>query len=264
MTVWKYSDVGHSQDAAQRLKELFDGKDYFDYPKSVPLIKRIIQLYCESNDIIIDFFSGSGTTAQAVLELNKEDSDNRRFILVQMPEPLDEKSEAFKAGYKNIAEIGKERIRRVAKRLKEKTPSDKLLIQDLGFTSFKLSHSNFKDWGNSIEKNFIELEDLFKQHESPTVDGSKAECLIIEIMLLEGFPLDARIKGISEFKSNEVKLISSEFHDHQLIICLDERIKEDTINRLELRKKDIFICLDTAISDQDKLRLSDQGLIKTI
>ena len=181
-----------------------------------------------------------------------------------MPEPCDEKSKAIKAGYKNIAEIGKERIRRVAKRLKVKTPSDKLRSQDLGFKSFKLSHSNFREWENSGEKNLTELEDLFKQHVSPTIDGSKEESLIIEIMLLEGFPLDARINRISEFKSNEVKLISSEFYDHQLIVCLDEKIKGNTINELNLGEKDIFICLDTAISDQDKLRLGDKGLIKTI
>lgn len=116
MTIWKYTDVGHTQEAAQKLKALFDGKDYFEYPKSVPLIQRMIQLYSD-NDIILDFFSGSCTTAHAVLDLNKEDNGNRKFICVQLPEKCAEKSEAYKAGYKTIADIGKERIRRVIEHL---------------------------------------------------------------------------------------------------------------------------------------------------
>ena len=263
--VWIGDEYGTTRTANSELKELFGDDVPFDTPKPTNLIIKILNLiYDEKDFLVLDFFAGSGTTAHAVLKLNEEDNGNRKFVLVQMPEPCDEKSKAIKAGYKNIAEIGKERIRRVAKRLKVKTPSDKLRSQDLGFKSFKLSHSNFREWENSGEKNLTELEDLFKQHVSPTIDGSKEESLIIEIMLLEGFPLDARINRISEFKSNEVKLISSEFYDHQLIVCLDEKIKGNTINELNLGEKDIFICLDTAISDQDKLRLGDKGLIKTI
>lgn len=112
MTIWKHPDVGHSQSAAQNLKKLFDNKAFFDYPKPVDLIKRCIDLYTNSDSVILDFFSGSGTTAHAVMQLNKEDGGNRKFIMVQLPEVTDEKSEAYKAGYKNICEIGKERIRR--------------------------------------------------------------------------------------------------------------------------------------------------------
>jgi len=121
MTIWKYTEVGHSQDAAKGLKALFDGSDYFDYPKPVGLIKRMLELYTNSdtNDIILDFFSGSATTAHAVMQLNAEDGGNRRFIMVQLPEMTDEKSEAYKAGYHNICEIGKERIRRAGAKLKK-------------------------------------------------------------------------------------------------------------------------------------------------
>ncbi len=249
---------------APELKELFNNEIIFDYPKSYKYLKYLISIGCNDEGIILDFFSGSGTTSHALLELNKEDGVNRQFILVQMPEPCNEKSDAFKAGYRNIAQIGKERIRRVVKRFKETTPTDKLTNQDLGFKSLKLSNSNFKDWFSTQDNNISKLQELFDKHLSSVIEGSNVESLLIEIMLLEGFPLDARINRNPEFKSNEVELISSELNDHKLIVCLDERINIDTINKLTLGEKDIFICLDTAISDQEKLRLSDKGYIKTI
>ena len=122
MTIWKYTEVGHSQDATKRLTELFDNIHLFDYPKPTNLIKRCLQLYSNSEDIILDFFSGSATTAHAVMQLNAEDGGNRKYIMVQLPEKCDEKSEAYKAGYKNICEIGKERIRRAAKKIHEEHP----------------------------------------------------------------------------------------------------------------------------------------------
>ena len=122
MTIWKYTEVDHSQGATQKLASLFDGKKYFDYPKPVELIKRCVRLYSDIDSIILDFFSGSATTAHAVMQLNAEDGGHRKFIMVQLPEPCDEKSEAYKAGYKNICEIGKERIRRAGKKIKEEHP----------------------------------------------------------------------------------------------------------------------------------------------
>lgn len=144
MTIWKYSEVGHSQDAKQNLKKLFDGKSFFDYPKSVELIKRCIQLYSNESSIIIDFFSGSATTAHAVMQLNAEDGGKRKFIMVQLLEKTDEKSEAFKAGYKNICEIGKERIRRAGEKIKEEAGLNGQDL-DIGFRVLKLDSSNMKD-----------------------------------------------------------------------------------------------------------------------
>lgn len=142
MTIWKYAEVGHSQDAKQRLKELFDGKSFFDYPKPVELIKRCIQLYSEEDSIIMDFYSGSATTAHAVMQLNAEDGGDRKFIMVQYQESCDEKSEAYKAGYKNICEIGKERIRRAGDKIKAEHPDADL---DIGFRVFRVDSSNMKD-----------------------------------------------------------------------------------------------------------------------
>ena len=132
MTIWKYQDVGHSQKASQDLKKLFDNNAYFTYPKPIELITRVLTLYTDKDSIILDFFSGSATTAHAVMELNAKDDGNRKYIMVQLPEETEEESEAYKAGYKNICEIGKERIRRAGKKIKEDYPDSKF---DDGFRS---------------------------------------------------------------------------------------------------------------------------------
>ena len=119
MTFWRYEEVGHSQDATQKLAKLFDGKKYFDYPKPIELIKRCIAIYSDSDSYVLDFFSGSATTAHAVMQLNAEDGGKRKYIMVQLPEETAKDSEAYKAGYKSICEIGKERIRRAGKKIKE-------------------------------------------------------------------------------------------------------------------------------------------------
>ena len=119
MTIWKYEEVGHSQGATQALAKMFGGKKYFDYPKPVGLIKRCLSLYTDKDCIVLDFFSGSATTAQAVMELNAKDGGNRKFILVQLQEKTDPSSPAYKDGYKNICELAEERIRRAGKKIKE-------------------------------------------------------------------------------------------------------------------------------------------------
>src|SRR5690606_23635669 len=135
MTLWPYKEVGHSQDATKELKLLFNNHNYFSYPKPVKYLKRIVQIGSSKEDIILDFFSGSATNAQAVMELNAEDGGNRKHIQVQLPESTDPKSEAYKAGYKTIAEIGKERIRRAGKKILEENPKLKNKL-DVGFKVF--------------------------------------------------------------------------------------------------------------------------------
>ena len=144
-TIWKYSEVGHTQEAAKQLKELFDGVMIFDYSKPVNLIKRVIELYTGDNDLILDFFSGSGTTAHAVLSINSEFETTRKFIMVQIPEPCNEKSEPYKAGYKNICDIGEERIRRAGKKIKEEVAVPEESNLDIGFRVLKLDSSNMND-----------------------------------------------------------------------------------------------------------------------
>jgi adenine-specific DNA-methyltransferase len=143
ISLWYHDEVGHTQEASKELKDLFNGKKYFDYPKPVKLIYRMAYISTNPDDIILDFFSGSGTTAHAIMQLNAEDNGHRKFIMVQIPERLEEKSEAYKDGYKNICEIGKERIRRAGARITEEFKNKKI---DTGFKVLKLDDSNTENW----------------------------------------------------------------------------------------------------------------------
>lgn len=163
-TIWKCDDVGHNQEGRQELKKLFDDKGYFDSPKPQRLMHRILKVAnLLDNSIVLDFFSGSASTAHAVMQLNAEDGGHRKFIMVQLPEKCDEKSEAYKAGYKNICEIGKERIRRAGAKIKEEAG---LAAQNLdtGFRVLKCDTSNMKDvYYNPAEYEvnmFSRLEDM--------------------------------------------------------------------------------------------------------
>lgn len=144
ISIFYHTEVGHTQEASKELKLLFDEKKLFDYPKPVKLLYRLSYLSTNNNDIILDFFSGSATTVHAVMQLNAEDGGKRKFIMVQLPEKTDEKSEAFKAGYKNICEIGKERIRRAGEKIKEEAGLNGQDL-DIGFRVLKLDSSNMKD-----------------------------------------------------------------------------------------------------------------------
>lgn len=137
-----FREVGHSQEGAQEVSKLLGG-GYFNGPKPVRLLRRILTLAnLKEDSVVLDFFSGSATTAHAVMQLNAEDGGHRKFILVQLPEPCDEKSEAYKAGFKNICEIGKERIRRAGDKIRAEHPDADI---DTGFRVLKLASSNMKD-----------------------------------------------------------------------------------------------------------------------
>ncbi|MCG3154009.1 MAG: hypothetical protein DKINENOH_00601 [bacterium] len=267
VTVWLHEDAGHTHEANNELKAL-GMPGFFDNPKPTRLIRKMLQLATSAheNELILDFFAGSCTTANALLDLNREDGGNRRFIMVQLPEPTPDDSPARKAGYDTIAKIGKERIRRVIAKMKKEgngkssskreKPED-LSCKDLGFKVFKLARSNFKAWQDYDGENIQELEKLLDQAETPLVEGWKEEDLLTEIMLQQGFPLDSKITPQSGFKQNKVQLIESEACGHRLFVCLDPKIKEDTIKHLELRTEDIFVCRDSALTDQAKMRLAD-------
>ena len=266
------TEYGNSQTSTAEFDNLLEKKGVFEYTKPTTLLKALMQVGAPKSDsIILDFFSGSATTAHAVMKLNDEDGGNRQFIMVQLPEKCDEKSEAYKAGYKNICEIGKERIRRAGKKISENqnsasSASSRLCENslDIGFKVYRTSSSNYKKWQNYTGIDIKEAEDLFAQYENPLIDNWKEENLLTEIMLNEGFLLNSTITVIKDFKKNKVTQISSDFCEHSLFICLDKSIHAETINTLSLGGHDIFICLDNAVNDQDKARLDDKGLIKTI
>ena len=145
-TIWLSEEVGHNQSATREVKLLFEDNKYFDFPKPVDYIRQMLQVASLKDSLILDFFSGSATTAHAVMQLNAEDGGNRKFIMVQLPEKTEEKSEAYKAGYKNICEMGKERIRRAGKKIKaDNATKEGIERLDIGFRVLKLDTSNMKD-----------------------------------------------------------------------------------------------------------------------
>ncbi|WP_270381840.1 site-specific DNA-methyltransferase [Megamonas funiformis] len=223
MTIWKYSEVGHSQDAKQNLKKLFDGKSFFDYPKSVELIKRCIQLYSNESSIILDFFSGSATTAHAVMQLNAEDGGKRKFIMVQLPEKTDEKSEAFKAGYKNICEIGKERIRRAGEKIKEEAGLNGQDL-DIGFRVLKLDSSNMKDIYYSADEYD---QGMLENMQSNTKEDRTDLDLLFGCLVDWGLELD---KPYTTKKINGHKVHI--YNDGDLVACFEKDLDMKTIDEI--------------------------------
>ena len=223
MTIWKHTEVDHSQGATQKLAKLFDGKKYFDYPKPVTLIQRCISLYSNKDSLILDFFSGSATTAHAVMQLNAEDCGNRKYIMVQLPEETPEDSEARKAGYNTIPEIAKERIRRAGKKIKEESP---LTTQNLdtGFRVFRLADSNFEEVKKAPAEYDQSQLDLF-------LNNVKSDRTDLD--LLFGAMLSWGVQLSLPMTSEEVdgKMIYS-VNDGDLVACFAEDITETIIKTM--------------------------------
>jgi DNA modification methylase len=248
----------------RELRAIFDDKEYFDFPKPVELIKILIeQGTVHHNDIILDFFSGSSTTAQAVLELNGQSNVSRKFLMVQLPEKCDENSEAFKAGFKTIADISKERIRRVIKKLEKeaeelkKKKADELPLNEsgsnqpiagrlfpiAGFKTFKLSPSTFKIWrGNDItEDNLITQLDAFTD---PVREGSEKENMLYELILKSGYLLTDKVEVVSKYYS---------IKEGELKIVLNE-INQKLVDAIISAKPKKVIMLDNLFTGYDQLK----------
>ncbi|GGC89239.1 DNA methylase N-4 [Flavobacterium lutivivi] len=190
MTIWNRKDVGDNQEGKQELIKIMP-ENVFQTPKVVRLIKKMINLTFNTSDILLDFFAGSGTTAHAVMQLNAEDGGDRKCISVQLPEPTDDKSEAFKAGYKTIAEITKERIRRAGEKIKNDYKDNKEVINklDVGFKAFKLDSSNIQAWDGNPD-NLEEQLDIFANN---IKTDRTEEDILFEILLKYGLDLTVAI-----------------------------------------------------------------------
>ncbi|MDD3612982.1 MAG: site-specific DNA-methyltransferase [Clostridia bacterium] len=238
MTIWKYQDVGHSQKASQDLKKLFDNNAYFTYPKPIELITRVLTLYTDKDSVILDFFSGSATTAHAVMDLNAEDGGNRKYIMVQLPEETEEKSEAYKAGYKNICEIGKERIRRAGKKIKEDYPDSKF---DDGFRVLRVDSSNMKDVYHKPEGY---SQSFLDKMESNIKEDRNEEDLLFQVMLSLGIDLSSKIEK-EEINDNKVLIVEDGF----LISCFDEEIFEETVESIAKKQPYYAVFSEGKMSD---------------
>ena len=244
----------YAQTATQEFNKLFDGVRIFENPKNPSDIKKLVEYITvkNDNDIILDFFSGSATTAHAVMQLNAEDGGNRRFILVQLPELCDEKSEAYKAGYKNICEIGKERIRRAGKKILEEhtqvTMDEDKSPLDVGFRVFKLDTSNLKTWdATPIED---EQLDLLYQRMNTMIHRVKPDRtdldMVCEIMLKLGVPL---IYSVTPFSVNN-KTVYGVGDDCLLLVCLAENVQPEDVEQMtEYAPAKIIVSRDSFADD---------------
>ena len=266
-TIWKYTEVGHNQEGRQELKKLFDNKGYFDGPKPLRLISRILTIAnLSANSIILDFFSGSATTAHAVMQLNAEDGGNRKFIMVQIPEETPEDSEARKAGYNTIPEIAKERIRRAGKKIKEESPLTTADL-DTGFRVFRLDEGNYEDVKRSPKEFKQDQLDLF-------LNNIKADRNDLD--LLFGCMLDWGVQ-LSLPMTQEVvdgKTIYT-VNDGDLVVCFAENVSEDVVKAMAEKMPLRVIFRDSCFAqDADKINIyetfkqkldwSDQEVVKNI
>ncbi|MBZ9917107.1 site-specific DNA-methyltransferase [Mesorhizobium sp. BR1-1-12] len=251
---WAHDYAGHTDEGTRDLEILIPGK-VFNNPKPVQLIRRAIEHACNGpNDIILDFFAGSGATAQAVVELNREDGGSRRFIIVQLPEHVDPTSNAAKAGFATIAEIGKERIRRLLAKIRAESEGrldlDGRNQADLGFKVFKLDRSNFKVWtGAEVSDNVEALAQQLELHVDHRLKGSTREDVVYEILLKAGFSLATKIVEI-DLAGSKVFSVA----DGALLICLDDNITSTVIDALAEANPLQVICLDEGFRGNDQLK----------
>jgi adenine-specific DNA-methyltransferase len=254
-----HTEVGHSQEGAQEVTKLLEA-GVFDGPKPVRLIRRLLTLAnLDKDSLILDFFAGSATTAHAIMELNKEDSGNRKYILVQIPEPCDEKSKAYKVGYKTIADIAKERIRRAGKKLQyeietENKKKETLLnfdnqenqrtSVDIGFKVFRLTESSFKQWKQLENYSAETLSEQMKLFIDPVAENANLQNMVYELLLKSGKDLNVNIEicnGYHLIEGNELALIL-------------EKVDEQIITEVLSKQPQKVIVLDRIFKGNDQLK----------
>ncbi|WP_288656143.1 site-specific DNA-methyltransferase [uncultured Parabacteroides sp.] len=253
-----YKEVGHSQEGAKEVTKLLDA-GAFDSPKPVRLLKRLLTLAnLDKDSIIFDFFAGSGTTAHAVMQLNEEDKSNRKFICVQLPELCEEKSEAYKAGYKTIAEISKERIRRAGTKIRKEIEMEQakqkgqlsfdeeqtVTMPDLGVKIFKLSDSNFKQWRDIKGSDKEEWQQQILDFLDPVTENATIDNMVYELLLKSGKDLNSVIE-----QKEDYYLING----NELILML-ESATQDVVNSVLAEHPDKVIALDRLFEGNDQLK----------
>lgn len=251
-----------TQEGTKEIVDIFSDAKIFPFPKPIRLLKKLIEIGGVSNDdVIFDFFAGSGTTVHAVLDLNKEDGGNRKFIMVQLPEICNENSEAYKAGFKTIADIGKERIRRVIKNIEKET--DQTLFKnkkmDLGFKVFKLNKSNFKIW--DAEQSSLDKKSLEKQlelHIDHIDYKASQDDILYEILLKAGFELTTKIE--------KIKLAGKAVYSIEggaMLICLEKELTKEVIKAMAEKQPGRVICLDMGFANNDQLKTNAVQIMKS-
>ena len=261
-TIWLSDEVGHNQESMREVKSIFNDEIVFNNPKPVRLLSRIMSLTMEEDEVFLDFYSGSGSSAHAVLDLNKKDSGNRKFILVQLPEPTERKD------FPTIAEITKERVRRVIKKL-DQEESGKLDLnsenkQDRGFKVFKLAPSNFKVWDASQGSKSGKSEDRskFLQSQLQLTEETELEKrseldFLYEIILKDGFLLTEKVEVLM-IADKKVYCLRDLYY-----ISLESDLTSEFFDTLAKRNPNRLVCLESAFGGDDALKSNAVQLFKT-
>lgn len=248
-TWWQNTEVGHTQEATKELTQLMGASGIMDFPKPLRFMRRIVSIASNKDSIILDFFSGSATTAHAVMQLNAEDGGHRKFIMVQLPEPCDENSEAYKAGYKNICEIGKERIRRAGRKIKEEAG---LTAQglDIGFRVLRLDSSNMQDVYYTPSAMAQSLLDTTTDNIKP---DRTPEDLLFQVMLELGvLPSSKIVEMVVDGKR------VFDVADGFLLACFDDGVTSETVTAIAKSKPYYAVFRDSSMADDSVATNFDQ------
>lgn len=256
-TWWSNTEVGHNQEASKEIKDLLGSADIFTNPKPTRLLVKMLTIATQKDDIILDFFSGSCTTAHAVMQLNKEDGGHRKYICIQLPELCDEKSEAYRSGYNTIAEIGKERIRRAGTKIRAEVEAEQakqkgqlqfeeqsIEMPDLGFKVFKLSESNFKQWREIKGSNKEEWKQQMMDFLNPVTENATTDNMVYELLLKSGKSLNSTIEH-----KNGFYIINGK----ELILMLESATQETEDAILNEHPQKV-IALDNLFEGNDQLK----------
>lgn len=268
-TWWNFQEVGHNDSANKEMQNLFESKTPFDTPKPTKLLKQIFKIASNENDIVLDFFAGSGTTGHAIFDLNKEFGTSRKFILVQLPEIVKEKDPHYVSKYRKVSDVTIERNKRVVEKIIESKKAEQpdLFTEEnkeenlkgLGFKVFKLAKSNFPrvDFAPDPEKTDAENVELLKKYiadkEAQLVNAFNREELLTEILLKKGFNLNYSTELQAHFTKNEILLASD--GEKETLICLDVTIADETVEYFKTHTSQKFICLERALDTTKKYNL---------
>lgn len=256
-------DDVYTQHGTNEIIDLFGDIQIFPYPKPTGLIKYFLNFATEpqKNNIVLDFFSGSSTTAHTILEMNKEDNGNRKFILIQLPEPTHQESAAFKKGFTTIADIGKERIRRVIKKIKEEN-QNKLDFGnnlDLGFKVFKFDKSNFSVWdGENIEKDKESIKKQLEVHIDHINPEATEDDILCEIIIKAGFELTTKV----ELLNINNKTVYS-IDDGSMLVCLDKNLNKELLREIADKVPGRVVFLDEGFKGNDELKTNAIQIMKS-
>ncbi len=264
-TWWTNKEVGHNQDATKELKQLLGSGDIFDNPKPTSLLRQILKIATGPNDLVLDFFAGSGTTGHALVNLNVAQASHRKFILIQIPEYTEKTSPAFKAGYRTISEITIARNKAVTEKVQESfkgkiiTPEDQEQLDQLGFKVFTLSKSSFPrvdfapDPEKTDEENLQLLQEYIQQKEQQLTIQFNAEELITEILIKQGFQLTYKLEPQPQFEANQVYLATDA--THKAYITVDNKLNDATVEYFLAHTDTKFICIERALDTTKKYNL---------